>query len=90
MTNAGIQLDKEHHADGSTLSLMTQVISSACSMGYNPVQAEKLYKALYNLTMQGIKEFKEGFKEILNPPNGVLNPEAKFETAIADCMIKNM
>ena len=90
MTNAGIQLDKEHHADGSTLSLMTQVISSACSMGYNPVQAEKLYKALYNLTMQGIKEFKEGFKEILNPPNGILNPEAKFETAIADCMIKNM
>lgn len=90
MTNAGIQLDKEHHADGSTLSLMTQVISSACSMGYNPEQAAKLYNALYNLTMQGIREFKEGFKEILNPPKGVLNPEAKFETAIADCMIKNM
>ena len=85
MTNAGIQLDKEHHADNSTLSLMTQVISSACSMGYTPKQAQKLYKALYNLTTQGIKEFKDGFREILNSKN----PE-KFETAIADCMIKSM
>jgi hypothetical protein len=85
MTNAGIQLDKEHHADGSTLSLMTQVISSACSMGFNPEQADRLYKALYSLTLQGIKEFKEGFKEILNS-----NDPSKFETAIADCMIKSM
>lgn len=85
MTNAGIQLDKEHHADGSTLSLMTQVISSACSMGYNPEQADRLYKALYSLTLQGIKEFKDGFKEILNS-----NDPSKFETAIADCMIKSM
>ena len=85
MTNAGIQLDKEHHADGSTLSLMTQVISSACSMGFNPEQADRLYKALYSLTLQGIKEFKDGFKEILNS-----NDPSKFETAIADCMIKSM
>ena len=85
MTNAGIQLDKEHHADSSTLSLMTQVISSACSMGFNPEQADRLYKALYNLTLQGIKEFKDSFKEILNS-----NDPSKFETAIADCMIKSM
>ena len=85
MTNAGIQLDKEHNADNSKLSLMTQVISSACSMGFNPEQANRLYNALYNLTLHGIKEFREGFLEILNSDN----PE-KFEIAIADCMIKNM
>lgn len=88
MTNAGIQLDKEHHADNSTLSLMTQVISSACSMGYTPQQASKLYKALYNLTMQGIREFKDGFLEIINSTNP--DRTEKFEKAIADCMIKNM
>lgn len=88
MTNAGIQLDKEHHADNSTLSLMTQVISSACSMGFTPQQASRLYKALYNLTLQGIREFKEGFLETLNSTNP--GRFEKFEKAIADCMIKNM
>lgn len=85
MTNAGIQLDKEHHADDSKLSLMTQVISAACSMGYTPKQATKLYKALHNLTMQGIKEFKDSFQELLQYPES-----SKFETVIADCMIKNL
>lgn len=85
MNNAGIQLDKEHHANDSKLSLMTQVISSACSMGYTPERQDRLYKALYNLTVQGIKEFKSGLKEILNTKD-----PSKFETVIADCMIKTM
>ena len=87
MTNAGIQLDKEHHADSSTLSLMTQVISSACSMGYSPKQAEKLYKALYNLTRQGIKEFRDSFMKLLDPTNP--NPE-EFEKTVAECMVKKL
>lgn len=93
MTNAGIQLDKEHHADGAKLSLMTQVISSACSMGYNPREAKRLYSALYQLTLQGIKPFISSFKTMLNPSS---DPEfreqdlAAFETTIAECMVKNM
>ena len=63
MTNAGIQLDKEHHADGSKLSLMTQVISSACSMGYNPREAKRLYSALYHLTLQGVKPYINSFRK---------------------------
>lgn len=97
MTNAGIQLDKEHHADDSELSLMTQVISLAASMGYNPKQQKKLYKAIYNLTEQSIKEFKEGLLEIFKIPDDVKyssengkQVSQKFETVIADCMIKNM
>lgn len=97
MTTAGIQLDKEHHADDSELSLMTQVISLAASMGYNPKQQKKLYQAIYNLTEQNIKEFKEGLLEIFKIPDDIkYSSEAgkdsskKFETIIADCMIKNM
>ena len=85
MTNAGIQLDKEHHADSSELSLMTQVISAACSMGYTSETATRLYKALYNLTRQGIKDFRESFKKLLRQPDSV-----DFEKVIADCMIKKM
>ena len=85
MTQAGIQLDKEHHADDSKLSLMTQVISAACSMGYTPKQATKLYRALHSLTMQGIKEFRDSFQKLLQ-----YNDPSEFETVIADCMIKNM
>ena len=93
MTNAGIQLDKEHHADGSKLSLMTQVISSACSMGFNPKEAKRLYNALYQLTLQGIKPFISSFKTMLNPSSDPDQREedlAKFETTIAECMVKNM
>ena len=88
MTNAGIQLDKEHHADGSKLSLMTQVISAACSMGYTPAAAKKLYTALYNLTLQGIKPFITSFRKSLDPNNEM--DKSAFEVAIAECMVKNM
>ena len=87
MTNAGIQLDKEHHADGSSLSLMTQVISSACSMGYSPVQAKRLYKALYNLTRQGVKKFRDSFMKLLDPTNP--NPDA-FEETVALCIVQKL
>ena len=93
MTNAGIQLDKEHHADGSKLSLMTQVISSACSMGFNPREAKRLYTALYQLTLQGIKPFISSFKTMLNPSSDPDQRDidlAEFETTIAECMVKNM
>lgn len=87
MTNAGIQLDKEHHADGSSLSLMTQVISSACSMGYSPAQAKRLYKALYNLTRQGVKKFRDSFMKLLDPANP--DPKA-FEETVALCIVQKL
>ena len=43
---AGIQLDKEHHADESELSLMTQVIAACAAKGYTFDAAVKLYDAL--------------------------------------------
>lgn len=93
MTNAGIQLDKEHHADDSKLSLMTQVISAACSMGYNPKEAKRLYSALYHLTLQGVKPFISSFKKLLHPnadPAIMKEDMEAFGVTIAECMAKTM
>ena len=46
MYQAGIQLDKEHHADNAELSLPTQIISACASLGYTRDIADGLYKAL--------------------------------------------
>lgn len=85
MTNAGIQLDKEHHADGSKLSLMTQVISAACSMGYTPKVADRLYKALYKLTLQGIKPFKQDLIKYLGNPS-----TTDFDQRVANSIVKTL
>lgn len=55
MNNAGIQLDKQHHADDSEISMMTQVVSACAALGHNWDESNKLYKALHNLTLQGIQ-----------------------------------
>ena len=47
MMQAGIQLDKEHHADDSEISMMTQVVSACAALGYTWNEANKMYKALY-------------------------------------------
>ena len=59
MLQAGIQLDKEHHADNSVLSLMTQVISAACAKGFMIENSENLYTALYELSKLGTKHFRD-------------------------------
>lgn len=50
MYQAGIQLDKEHHADESELSLMTQVISACAAKGYTFDDTVGLYNALRKST----------------------------------------
>lgn len=65
MRQAGIQLDKEHQADNEDLSLMTQVMSAACAMGYTKEDASRLYESLYNLTIENTKEFREGLGDLI-------------------------
>lgn len=79
MYQAGIQLDKEHHADDSELSLMTQVISACAALGYTFDQASKLYDALKTITDVGISEFVTGIKQYF---------EFKDTTAIKEAMYK--
>lgn len=60
MYQSGIQLDKEHHADNSDLSLMTQVISACASRGFTFKQASGLYEALRSVTEQNLQEHFNG------------------------------
>ena len=56
MNQAGIQLDKEHHADSEEVSLMTQVISACAQRGYTLDKSTKMYQALASLARVGLKD----------------------------------
>lgn len=68
MYEAGIQLDKEHHATGSELSLPTQIVSACASRGYSFNQAKQLYKALRRATELGIKTQLDAVKDYVQYP----------------------
>lgn len=84
MYQAGIQLDKEHHADNSELSLMTQVISAACANGYKPEVAKRLYNAIYSLTKVGTREFRNELG------NMITGDSTKFDQAVTGVIMKAM
>lgn len=69
MYQAGIQLDKEHHADNSTLSLMTQVMSAAAAKGFTIDKSSKIYDALYKLSQIGTREFRDSLGNITSDPD---------------------
>lgn len=63
MHQAGVQLDKEHGAQGEELALMTQVISACAHLGYTAGDAMQIYNALYTLTEQGTSDLLNSFKQ---------------------------
>lgn len=69
MNQAGIQLDKEHHADSEQLSLMTQVISAMAARGYTFEKSSEAYQALASLARVGISDLKEEFSRYFQNPN---------------------
>lgn len=81
---AGIQLDKEHQADNEDLSLMTQVISAACSMGYTKGEATNLYNALYSLSKQATKAFRDEIGDLLNGFSD------SFNSAVTETIMKSL
>lgn len=64
MYQSGIQLDKEHHADDSELSLMTQVISACAAKGYTLEAAIGLYDALRKSTEIGTRDHLDAVKAL--------------------------
>lgn len=84
MRQAGIQLDKEHQADNEDLSLMTQVISAACSMGYTKGEATNLYNALYSLSKQATKSFRDEMGDILEGTSD------SFNAAVTETIMKSL
>jgi hypothetical protein len=87
MLQAGIQLDKEHHADNSVISLMTQVISAACAKGFMPQYSENLYNALYELTKVGTNNFRD---ELGKLNIGVSGDEEAFKNAATKIILKTI
>lgn len=84
MNQAGIQLDKEHHANGEDLSIMTQVLSACAARGYSHEQTQDMYNALAALAKAGIREHLEAFDEFFENPNGFLIKKDKNGNPIFD------
>lgn len=87
MNQAGIQLDKEHHADGAELSLMTQVISSCAHAGYTMEQALNVYKALATLATIGTDKITSSFEEYFTSPENK-DFEKEFIGVVQNTVIK--
>lgn len=87
MHDSGIQLDAEHHADESTLSIMTQVVNALCARGYTLDDASEAYMALKALTEYGIGDHLKGLREMFDVADG--NKET-LQEAIADTIVKGL
>lgn len=84
-TDIGIQLDAEHNADESTLSIMTQVVNALSSRGYTSEQAGEVYEAMFALTEAGINDYVEGFKQYMDSSDST-----KFKDAIISTIVKSI
>lgn len=61
----GIQLDAEHEADKSVVSMMTQVISALADRGRTHDLAQQVYDALSRLTANEVAEYMDNFESYL-------------------------
>ena len=90
MAQFGIQLDKEHHADMSEVSMPTQIIQALANKSYTSEYAKEAYEALAVLTSQAIEPFLNGINEIITSEDH--NPATLSEeitTLILDHLLKS-
>ena len=88
MYQAGIQLDKEHHADDSELSLMTQVISACAAKGYTFEAAVGLYSALRKSTEIGTKDHLQAVKNLFT--DGTEQSMDQFQEVLMKSIIDSL
>ena len=88
MYQAGIQLDKEHHADDSELSLMTQVISACAAKGYTLEAAIGLYDALRKSTEIGTKDHLQAVKDLFT--DGTEQSMDQFQEVLMKSIIDSL
>jgi hypothetical protein len=65
LAQLGIQLDKEHHADASDVSMPTQIIQACANRSYTSEYVKEIYDALSVLTRQVTQPFLDGIKDII-------------------------
>ena len=90
MAQFGIQLDKEHHADMSEVSMPTQIIQALTNRSYTSDYAKEAYEALAILTNQAIEPYLKGINEIISSNGediGVLSEE--ITQLILDHLLKS-
>lgn len=92
MHDSGIQLDAEHEADDSTISLMTQVVNALCARGYTLEECEDVYEAMLELTRVSISDYIDGLSEYFSSvdeetgqPTG---DPTKLKDALASTIVK--
>lgn len=83
-TNIGIQLNAEHHADNSTLSLMTQVVNALSARNYMTEEADEVYQALESITKYAISDFTDELGQVLN------RNDDKFKNSLVQIIIDSM
>lgn len=83
-TNIGIQLNAEHHADNSTLSLMTQVVNALSARNYMTEEADEVYQALESITRYAISDFTDELGQVLN------RTDDKFKNSLVQIIVDSM
>lgn len=90
MAQFGIQLDKEHHADMSEVSMPTQIIQALANKSYTSEYAKEAYGALAVLTSQAIEPFLNGINEIItSEDNTPATLSEEITTLILDHLLKS-
>lgn len=84
LAQLGIQLDKEHHADASEVSMPTQIIQALANRSYTPY-AKEAYKALATLTRQATQPFLDGIKDIITS-----NDPAKLTEEVTNLILEKL
>ena len=83
-TNIGIQLNAEHHADNSTLSLMTQVVNALSARNFMTEEADEVYRALESITKYAISDFTDELGQVLN------RNDKKFKDSLVQIIIDSL
>lgn len=85
LAQLGIQLDKEHHADASDVSMPTQIIQACANRSFTSEYAKEIYTALATLTKQATKPFLDGIKGIVTS-----NDPSKLVEEVANLIVDNL
>lgn len=80
LAQLGIQLDKEHHADASDVSMPTQIIQACIDRGFTQGEAIEVYQALATLTGLATEQYIDEIKQMQNGGNvGALQTHAAMQ-----------
>lgn len=90
MSQAGIQLDKEHEADSEEISLMTQVVSACAARGYSFDKSSKMYKALAILANNAISDSVDLYEQMLANTAESLGSKEKFKRLIIEQIVDSI